>query len=257
MSDAAPPRIVLLAPRQAKAAGAILARSHAGYPSFRHLYPDSERRARVLAAVFSGVAHNAARLGSAYGAIGGDAELRGVAIWLAPGNFPWSPSRQLPRHWLDAVGAAGRSTFVSSVHADRGERRAPSSRRPALVPGDDGCRPRGPASRPRGPAFRAGAGDGRSRRGRLLPRNRRSAQCRLLRPPRLRRREPGLTAGPERSGSPGHAAPASSPGRYPWIFVKVLFIHGFQSPLSSRSHQAMGGSASRCSYPPRHHIPTK
>ena len=95
MSDAAPPRIVLLAPRQAKAAGAILARSHADYPSFRHLYPDAERRARVLAAVFSGIARDAARLGSAYGALGGDAELRGVAIWLAPGRFPWSPSRQL------------------------------------------------------------------------------------------------------------------------------------------------------------------
>ena len=52
MSDAAPPRIVLLAPRQAKDASAVLARSHADYPSFRHLYPDAERRARVLAAVF-------------------------------------------------------------------------------------------------------------------------------------------------------------------------------------------------------------
>lgn len=27
-------------------------------------------------------------------------------------------------------------------------------------------------------------------------------------------------------------------GRYPSLFVKVLFIHGFHSPFSSRSHQA-------------------
>jgi GNAT superfamily N-acetyltransferase len=95
MSDAASIRIVRLAPEQAKLAGAILARSHADYPSFRHLFPDAERRARVLPAVFSGVARDAARLGSAYGALDSDAGLRGVAIWLAPGKFPWSPLRQL------------------------------------------------------------------------------------------------------------------------------------------------------------------
>jgi GNAT superfamily N-acetyltransferase len=92
---AAPPRFVLLSPGQAVAAGAILARSHADYPSFRHLFADDERRPRVLAAMFTGVARDAARLGSAYGALGGDGELRGVAIWLAPGKFPWSALRQL------------------------------------------------------------------------------------------------------------------------------------------------------------------
>ena len=31
---------------------------------------------------------DAARLGSAYGALGGNGELRGVAIWLGPEKFP-------------------------------------------------------------------------------------------------------------------------------------------------------------------------
>ena len=110
MSDAARPQIVL-APRQAKVAGAILARSHADYPSFRHLYPDAERRARVLAAVFSGIARDAARLGSAYGAIGDDAELRCRDL-AGPGEVPLESVPAASRHRLDAVGAAGRSTFV-------------------------------------------------------------------------------------------------------------------------------------------------
>lgn len=38
--DAVPSRTVVLSPRHATAAGAILARSHADYPSFRHLFPE-------------------------------------------------------------------------------------------------------------------------------------------------------------------------------------------------------------------------
>jgi hypothetical protein len=107
--ETAPPRFVLLSSGQAEAAGAILARSHADYPSFRHLFPDDERRPRVLAAMFTGVARDAARLGSAYGALGGDGELRGVALWLAPGRFPWSALRQL----------RGSGWMLSILRADR------------------------------------------------------------------------------------------------------------------------------------------
>lgn len=96
--------------------------------------------------MFTGVARDAARLGSAYGALASDCELHGVAIWLAPGRFPWSAFRQL--RGLDAVRSACRSAHVSSVHGDGGERGAPSSCRPALVPGDDGRRSRGPAPGP-------------------------------------------------------------------------------------------------------------
>jgi hypothetical protein len=64
-SDVLPLRISVLSPSQA-AAGAVLSRSHADYPSFRHLFPDPERRARALVAMFTGIARDAARLGSAY-----------------------------------------------------------------------------------------------------------------------------------------------------------------------------------------------
>jgi ribosomal protein S18 acetylase RimI-like enzyme len=110
--DAAPSRTVVLPPKRATAAGAILARSHADYPSFGHLFPDPRRRARALAAMFTGVARDAARLGSAYGALGGDGVLNGVAIWLAPGRFPWSAFRQLRgAGWMLSVLRADPSSF--------------------------------------------------------------------------------------------------------------------------------------------------
>jgi ribosomal protein S18 acetylase RimI-like enzyme len=112
--DVVPPRISVLSPRQARAAGAVLSRSHADYPSFRHLFPDPERRARVLVAMFTGIARDAARLGSAYGAFGDDGEPCGVAIWLAPGRFPWSAWRQL----------RGAPWMLSVLRADPGSFRA-------------------------------------------------------------------------------------------------------------------------------------
>jgi ribosomal protein S18 acetylase RimI-like enzyme len=87
-------RIEVLSHKQAGAAGRVFRRSHADYPSFRNLFPDPARRARVLSAVFTGIARDAARLGSAYGAIGDDGEAHGVALWLAAGKFPWSATRQ-------------------------------------------------------------------------------------------------------------------------------------------------------------------
>ena len=110
--QAAPPRVVLISPGQAETAGSILARSHADYPSFRHLFPDDQRRARALRALFTGVARDAARLGSAYGTFGSDGNLSGIALWLAPGNFPWSALRQLRgAAWMLSVLRAYPSSF--------------------------------------------------------------------------------------------------------------------------------------------------
>jgi GNAT superfamily N-acetyltransferase len=107
-----PLRIAGLSPSQADAAGAVLARSHADYPSFRHLFPAPERRARALVAMFTGVARDAARLGTAYGAFGEQGGLYGVAVWLAPGRFPWSAWRQLRgAGWMLAVLRADARSF--------------------------------------------------------------------------------------------------------------------------------------------------
>jgi GNAT superfamily N-acetyltransferase len=114
LSDHGEDGIAVLSPSQATAAGAVLARSHADYPSFRHLFPDPARRARALAPMFSGVARDAARLGSAYGAIGEKGELYGVAIWLAPGRYPWSAWRQV----------RGAGWMLSVLRADPGSFRA-------------------------------------------------------------------------------------------------------------------------------------
>jgi GNAT superfamily N-acetyltransferase len=94
-NDTAGARIVRLPPERASAAGAVLSRSHADYPSFRHLFPEPARRARALEAMFTGIARDAGRLGSAYAAVTDDAAVLGVAIWLAPGSYPWSARRQL------------------------------------------------------------------------------------------------------------------------------------------------------------------
>jgi ribosomal protein S18 acetylase RimI-like enzyme len=111
-SDAVTFEIDVLSSRRARDAGAVLARSHADYPSFRHLFPDRARRARALKALFTGIARDAARLGSAYGAIGADGEVRGVALWLAPGRFPWSAWRQMRGAcWMLAVLRASPGSF--------------------------------------------------------------------------------------------------------------------------------------------------
>jgi GNAT superfamily N-acetyltransferase len=111
-SGAAAARIVLLEPKDASAAGAVLARSHADYPSFRHLFPDPARRARALEAMFTGIARDAGRLGSASGAVTDDGGVHGVAIWLAPGRFPWSAWRQLRgAGWMLSVLRAAPGSF--------------------------------------------------------------------------------------------------------------------------------------------------
>jgi ribosomal protein S18 acetylase RimI-like enzyme len=105
-------QIAVLSPSQAGAAGAVFSRSHADYPSFRHLFPDPARRTRALTAIFTGIARDAARLGSAYGAFGDDGELYGVAIWLAPGRFPWSAWRQVRgAPWMLSVLRADPGSF--------------------------------------------------------------------------------------------------------------------------------------------------
>jgi GNAT superfamily N-acetyltransferase len=128
--DAAQARIVLISPGQAETAGSILARSHADYPSFRHLFPDDERRPRALRALFTGVARDAAQLGSAYGTMGPDGELHGVALWLAPGRFPWSAVRQFRgAAWMLSVLRAYPGSFRAFMQAGaNGARLHPADR---------------------------------------------------------------------------------------------------------------------------------
>jgi GNAT superfamily N-acetyltransferase len=105
-------RIALLPPERASEAGVVLARSHADYPSFRHLFAEPRRRVRALQAMFTGVARDAARLGSAYAAVTDEDAVLGVAIWLAPGKFPWNAWRQLRgTGWMLGVLRAAPASF--------------------------------------------------------------------------------------------------------------------------------------------------
>ena len=55
---------------------------------------------------------SAARLGSAYSAVSDDDAVLGVAIWLAPGRFPWGAWRQLRgAGWMLGVLRADPSSF--------------------------------------------------------------------------------------------------------------------------------------------------
>jgi GNAT superfamily N-acetyltransferase len=94
MQTSARIQVVALAPGQARAAAGVLESSHADYPSFRELIADPARRRGVLRATFTATARDALRSGVVHAASDGD-RLLGVAVWLPPGGFPWSPRRKL------------------------------------------------------------------------------------------------------------------------------------------------------------------
>lgn len=76
-----------------RAAGEVFVASHGEYPPFRHVFPDPVRRARALRAFFTMTIRDALTAGHVDAAVEGDRVL-GVAVWLPPGAFPWSPWRQ-------------------------------------------------------------------------------------------------------------------------------------------------------------------
>ncbi len=83
------PRIQLLGVDEAPAAGTLLAASHANYPAFRVVFPDSSVRSRVLLPFQAAAARDAARYGRFVGALLED-RLARVALWQPPGRFPLS-----------------------------------------------------------------------------------------------------------------------------------------------------------------------
>ncbi len=88
------PRIQLLGVDEAPAAGTLLAASHANYPAFRVVFPDSSVRSRVLLPFQAAAARDAARYGRFVGALLED-RLARVALWQPPGRFPLSFVRKL------------------------------------------------------------------------------------------------------------------------------------------------------------------
>jgi ribosomal protein S18 acetylase RimI-like enzyme len=87
-------RLDPLGPKDAAAAGALLAASHQNYPAFRVDFPDPSIRHRVLVPFQTAAARDAALHGSLVGAYLED-RLAGVALWQPPGRFPLSSVRKV------------------------------------------------------------------------------------------------------------------------------------------------------------------
>jgi ribosomal protein S18 acetylase RimI-like enzyme len=69
-------------------AGDVLSRSHADYPAFRHFFPDTRRRRRVIGALMTAAAEDVARRGDGY-----LARIRGLVVGAALWFAPESPER--------------------------------------------------------------------------------------------------------------------------------------------------------------------
>jgi GNAT superfamily N-acetyltransferase len=85
--------LALLRPGQHRAAADVLVTSHADYPAFRHVFPESAPRRHALRPFFEATIRDAVRFGSVYA---DDAVTpTAVAVWLPPGAYPWSAFRQV------------------------------------------------------------------------------------------------------------------------------------------------------------------
>ncbi len=108
----------------------VLAASHADYPAFAHVWPRPVVRRRALRPFLRASVADAARLG--HSTVGQEGErVVAVALWLAPGAFPWSPARKLralggllrtaaaaPRAFpaFARIGAAAERTHPAGAH---------------------------------------------------------------------------------------------------------------------------------------------
>lgn len=89
--------------------------SHQNYPAFTYVFPDDGRRARALQPFFAAAVRDAIRCGDVYGAVD-DGTVVGIAVWLPPNCFPWTPMRKLRITWpLLRVCAAYPSRFPTFV----------------------------------------------------------------------------------------------------------------------------------------------
>ena len=112
---------------QERAAAEAIAAGHANYPSFRHLFPNDELRAKILPTFFRATVRDAVPFGSVLSAWTGD-RVDAVAVWLPPERFPWTRIRKLRATpaFLRIMAAAPRAfapfarfgTGVEAAHRD-------------------------------------------------------------------------------------------------------------------------------------------
>jgi ribosomal protein S18 acetylase RimI-like enzyme len=79
---------------QEQAGAEAIAAGHADYPSFRHMFADRRRRAKVLPVFFRTTVRDAIPFGSVL-AVADAGRVLATAVWLPPGRFAWTPWRKL------------------------------------------------------------------------------------------------------------------------------------------------------------------
>lgn len=88
---------VRLAASQVREAGEVLGRAFFNDPFFAYALPDPEQRRRLLSAWCAGFVRYGYRYGEVYTTPG---PVRGVAVWLPPGQSRITPWRALRAGWL-------------------------------------------------------------------------------------------------------------------------------------------------------------
>ena len=94
MTERAADVVSVLQPGQHQAGAAAIAAGHADYPTFRHVFPNPQRRARALQAFFTATVRDGIPFASALGVWRGPV-VAAIAVWLPPGDSRWSTRRKL------------------------------------------------------------------------------------------------------------------------------------------------------------------
>jgi GNAT superfamily N-acetyltransferase len=85
--------VVTLRRREHREAADVLVDSHGDYPAFRYVFPAGRRR-RALRPFLEATVRDACSSG-VVDAVRHEGRIAGVAVWLPPGGYPWSPRRQV------------------------------------------------------------------------------------------------------------------------------------------------------------------
>jgi hypothetical protein len=193
---------------QQRAAAAPIAAGHADYPSFRFMFPDPRRRAKVLPVFFEATVRDAIPYGAVLAATHGD-RVDATAVWLPPGRFPWTLRRKLRAApaFARVMVAAPRSFRMFMRFGGNMEATHRDEQHWYLVVLGSA---RMSAARTRVGSRRADPRSRRPRRPALLARDLRSRQRRVLPTVRLRGHRPRTPGDPRRSPADHHATTARS-----------------------------------------------
>jgi hypothetical protein len=194
---------------QQRAAAAPIAAGHADYPSFRFMFPDPRRRAKVLPVFFEASVRDAIPYGAVLAATHGD-RVDAHRRLVAARPFSVDAAAQVAGRACLRAGHGGGAPVVSHVHALWRQHGGNPPRRAALVPGRALGSARMSAARTRVGCRRADPRSRRPRRPALLARDLRSRQRRVLPTVRLRGHRPRIPGDPRRSHADHHATTARS-----------------------------------------------